>query len=153
MRISALIVTAAAIAEAAALAGVPAAAQTEQQWDVCYGIGVPTELAPPEMLIDGCTAIIESGGHHGRNLAVAFANRGLGYMRTSQDERAFADFDQAIQLDPGCTPAYYHRSRLNWERGDLDRAQRDIDKLAELERREAEFDVDDAAPAIRRAGR
>ena len=144
MHLSALTAAAASSAAAAAMViGTPSAAQTEQQWDSCYGIGVPADREPPEILISGCTAVIRSGIHGGHNLAVAFANRGLGYRQTSQDERALADFDQAIAIASDCLPAYYRRGSLYWERGDHERARRDFDQIVRLERQEAEFGVDE----------
>jgi hypothetical protein len=84
-----------------------AQAQTEEQWDSCYGIGVPApNVQPPEVLISGCTAVIQSGIHSGRNLVVAFTNRGVGYRQTFERDRAFMDFEQAIALDADYLPAY-----------------------------------------------
>ena len=96
-----------------------AQAQTEEQWDWCYGgIGVPARnVQPPELLISGCTAVIQSGIHRGRNLVVAFTNRGVGHRQTFQYDRAFADFEHARQdldqivrlkrreVDPGAAEA------------------------------------------------
>jgi tetratricopeptide (TPR) repeat protein len=148
MRLPALTAAAASIAAAAAMVvGTPAAAQTEQQWDSCYGIGVPVDREPPEILISGCTAVIRSGSHSGSNLAMALANRGLGYRQISQDEHALADFDQAIATTSDCLPAYYRRGSLYWERGDLGRARQDFDQIVRLERQEAEFGADQPPPA------
>jgi len=99
---------------------------------------VSTNFQPPEILISGCTAVIQSGIHSGRNLVVAFTNRGLGYRGTFQYERAFADFDQAIGLDSNYLPAYHQRGSLYWERGDFERARQDLDQIARLQGLEAE---------------
>ena len=120
-----------------------AQAQTEQQWDSCYEIGVPANLQPPELLISGCTAVIQSGIHSGDNLVAAFTNRGRGYRQTFQYELAFADFDQAIRLDSNYMPAYYHRGSLYWERGEFDRVRQDLDQIARLKRREAELTAEE----------
>jgi tetratricopeptide (TPR) repeat protein len=119
-------------------------AQTEQQCALCYGkTGAPLDLEPPEILISGCTAVIQSGTRSGGDLAVAFTNRGLGYRRTSQFERAFEDFSQAITLDSTYTPAYYHRGKMYLERGEIQRAEEDFDQVARLKRREAELAVEE----------
>jgi tetratricopeptide (TPR) repeat protein len=119
-------------------------AQTEQQCALCYGrTGAPADLEPPEILISGCTAVIQSGKGSAHGLAVAFTNRGLGYGRTFQTERAFEDFNQAIRLDPTYAPPYYHRGNMYLERGEIRRAEEDFDQVARLKRREAELGVEE----------
>jgi tetratricopeptide (TPR) repeat protein len=116
-----------------------AQAQSEEQWDWCYGIGVPApNVQPPELLIEGCTAVIQAGIHRGRNLVTAFTNRGVGHRQTSQRDRAFADFDQAIALDADYLPAYDQRGSLYWDIGDFEHARRDLDRIISLKRREVE---------------
>jgi tetratricopeptide (TPR) repeat protein len=116
-----------------------AQAQTEEEWDWCYGIGVPApNVQPPEILISGCTAVIQSGIHGGRNLVVAFTNRGVGYRQTSQYDRAFADFDQAITLDADYRPAYDQRGSLYWDVGDFEHARQDLDQIVRLKRRQVD---------------
>jgi tetratricopeptide (TPR) repeat protein len=140
MRIPASIAVKASIAAAATvavLAPAPAQAQTEQQWNACYGIGVSVTAQPPEVLIAGCTAVIRSGVHGGRNLVVAFTNRGVGFRRTSRYDDAFADFGQAIRLDAEYLPAYYQRGSLFWETADFERARQDLDQIDRLKRPEA----------------
>ncbi len=115
-------------------------AQTGQQSALCYGrTGAPAELEPPEILISGCTAVIQSGNFSGHDLAVAFTNRGLGFRRTSQFERAFEDFNEAINLDSTYAPAYHHCGYMYLERGEIERAGRDFDQAARLNRRETEL--------------
>ena len=119
-------------------------AQTGQQGALCYGrTGTPAGLESPEILISGCTAVIQSGKGSGHDLAVAYTNRGLGYRRTSQTEPAFEDFNQAIRLDPTYAPPYYHRGNMYLERGEIRRAEEDFDQVARLKRREAELGVEE----------
>jgi len=119
-------------------------AQTEQQWALCYGkADVPADLEWPEILISGCTAVIQSGKRSGHDLAVAFTNRGLGHRRAFQFERAFEDFSQAITLDSAYTPAYYHRGNMYLERGEIQRAGQDFDQVARLKQRAAELGVEE----------
>jgi tetratricopeptide (TPR) repeat protein len=116
-----------------------AQAQTEEEWDWCYGIGVPApNVQPPEILISGCTAVIKSGIHSGRNLVVALTNRGVGYRQTFQHDRAFADFEQAIALDADYMPAYDQRGSLYWDIGDFERARQDLVQIVRLKRREVD---------------
>ncbi|HZS63500.1 MAG TPA: hypothetical protein VFA53_03240, partial [Xanthobacteraceae bacterium] len=53
----------------------PAAAQSQQQLNWCEG----KDGAPPDLIIGGCTAVIQSGKITGKNLAAAFNNRGNAY--------------------------------------------------------------------------
>ena len=128
-----------AITLAAMLLPGRAQAQTEEQWDSCYGIGVPApNVQPPEVLISGCTAVIQSGIHSGRNLVVAFTNRGVGYRQTFERDRAFMDFEQAIALDADYLPAYDHRGSLYWDIGDFEHARQDLDRIIRLKQREVD---------------
>ena len=52
----------------------------------------------PDIQIAACTRNIQSGRFTGRNLAVAFTNRGLAYKRKGQWDRAIADYSEAIRL-------------------------------------------------------
>lgn len=118
----------------------PAQAQSLQPRDLCYGkVGAPIYTQPPEALISGCTAVIQSGHHSGHDLAVALTNRGLGYRATCRYELALQDFDRAIRLDPDYAPAYYQRANLAWERGDIERARQDFDRALWLNRQDAEL--------------
>jgi tetratricopeptide (TPR) repeat protein len=149
MRMPAWIAVMASTAAAATLtvmAPAPAQAQTEQQWDSCYGIGVPATAQPPEILIAGCTAVIRSGIHGGRNLVAAFTNRGLGFRRTAKYDDAFSDFDQALRLDADYLPAYYQRGSLFWETADFERARQDLDQIDRLKRPEAVLSAEELGP-------
>jgi tetratricopeptide (TPR) repeat protein len=121
----------------------PVVAQPQLQ-DLCYGkLDTSAPSAPPEALISSCTAVIQSGNRGDHDLAVAFTNRGVGYRQVLQYEHAFADFDQAIRLDPNYPLAYFQRGGLYLESGEIGRAWQDFDQAARLKRREAEFNVEE----------
>ena len=87
-------------------------AQTAQQCDLRYSrAGVPVDLEP-EILISGCTAVIQSGNRSGHDLAMAFTVRGLGYRRTFLFELAFEDFNEAINVDPRATTVVEFRDTI-----------------------------------------
>ena len=70
-------------------------AQSEQH-DWCSNKNKTTSL---DLIIGGCTAVIQSGRENKQNLAIAFYNRGMVYFRKGDDDRAAKDFVQAIRLD------------------------------------------------------
>lgn len=90
------------------------------------------QSADPDIQIRGCTGFIESGAK-GNNLAIAHANRGIAFDALNEIDRAIADFDAAIQVNPKYSIAYYNRGIAHSELGDLDRAIADFDKAIELD--------------------
>ena len=56
----------------------------------CEGKGTPS----PDLIINSCTATIQSGRRSGKNLSPALNNRGIGYNRKAEYDRAIADFDR-----------------------------------------------------------
>ena len=75
--------------------------------------------------------------------------RGTSYGNLKQLEKAFADFDKAISLDPKNYYAYYHRSFLYLEDGEMEKAKADIEKAVELNPKEAGSDYNTFAKSIR----
>jgi lipoprotein NlpI len=60
--------------------------------------------------------------------AHAYYNRGTAYQSKSDYDRAIANFDQTIALDPKDAVAYYSRGIAYKAKGDLDRAIADFDR-------------------------
>ena len=122
----------------------PVQTQAQQQRALCYEKhGLPRDAGRSALLINENSAIIESGIHSARDLAVALTNRGLGYRQTHDYQRAFNDFDEAITLDSTYLPAYCERGDLYREQGDIERARQDFDQVTQLKRREAELSVEE----------
>src|ERR1700674_2006284 len=71
------------------LAGGPASAQTQQQKDWCF-----KSDSTNDQTIIGCTAVIGSGNYTGRDLAVAFYDRGFGYDERGKANRDTNDFSR-----------------------------------------------------------
>jgi hypothetical protein len=84
-----------AVALLMALTTGPVLAQTQEQLDGCYG-----KDSPPEKTINGCTAVIQSGTKTGKDLALAFAQRGYELLRRGKFDSAIQDFGEAIRFDP-----------------------------------------------------
>jgi tetratricopeptide (TPR) repeat protein len=66
-------------------------------------------------------------------------------VRQHKYDRAFADFEQAIALDPDYLPAYDHRGSLYWDVGDFDHVRQDLDQIVRLKRREVDPDTTEAS--------
>ena len=79
----------------------------------------------PDIRIAACTRNIQSGRFIGRNLAVAFTNRGLAYKRKGQWDRAIADFSEAIRLKSDDGHIFNNRGNAYYYKGQLDRAIED----------------------------
>ena len=67
-------------------------AQSPMEWKQCLGLEGPIV----DTVIDGCTAIIQSGREPRERLATAFDNRGVAYRRKGEYDRALQDYEQAI---------------------------------------------------------
>ena len=62
------------------------------------------------------------------NRAVAFYNRGYAYSTKRDRERAIADYDEALRLDPDYDHAYANRGLAYFAKGDFDRAIADYNR-------------------------
>ena len=78
--------------------------------------------------IKGCSALIERDPHD----MIAYHNRGLAYVVSGDVERAVADYNKAITLNPKYAPAYDSRGRAYASKGDYTRAIADVTRAAEL---------------------
>jgi tetratricopeptide (TPR) repeat protein len=83
--------------------------------------------------ISGCTAMIDSGQYSGRNLALAYNNRGNTYIELGEYSRAIEDFDQAVRLVPNNAIPYTGRGDAYGELGQRARAIEDYDKAVQLD--------------------
>jgi tetratricopeptide (TPR) repeat protein len=80
-------------------------AQSPVGWIQCLGLEGPAV----DTVIDGCTAVIESGQNSQEELATAFDNRGVAYRLKGEYDRALQDYEQAIRLNPSNANAYNNR--------------------------------------------
>ena len=78
--------------------------------------------------IAACDRVIASGetGTHGR--AVAYSYRGRARLKIGEYDRAIADFDASIRLDPANAWTFNNRGSAWYFRGDPDRAIADFDE-------------------------
>ena len=93
-------------------------AQIPRDWSQCLGLEGPIT----DVVIEGCTAVIQSGQDTPQRLATAFDNRGVAYRRKGEYDRALQDYEQAIHLNPDNANAYNNRGIIYRIKGDYDRA-------------------------------
>lgn len=129
----------------------PAGAQSRNQnWAWCEG-------GDPDLSIKGCTALIQSVAETRNNLAVAHSNRGITYSDMGEFDRAIADYEQALKLNPELAVAL---NSLAWDlatmpaadRRDGPRAVQFAERALALNSREPGF-LDSAAAAYAETGR
>lgn len=68
------------------------------------------DLRAPEARIAACSKDIDSGKMKGHDQAVNYNNRGNAYFDRRDYDRAIADYDAAIQLDPSYSGARINRN-------------------------------------------
>ena len=100
-------------------------AENSKGWRDCVS-------SDPERSIAACSEVIEAGPNSGVDLSVAFFNRGNAHLRERAFDRAIADYDQTIKLNPKHAMAYFYRGNANSVIGRFDRAIADYDKAIEL---------------------
>ena len=65
--------------------------------------------------------------------SAAYTGRALAYTCLGDLEKAVADYDRAIELEPGQAEAYHDRGTLHERLGDYQRALNDYDRAVELD--------------------
>jgi tetratricopeptide (TPR) repeat protein len=86
-----------------------------------------------DVAIAACARAIASGQYKGANLSVLYNNRGVEYANKGDRDRAIADYDQALRLNPKYAAAYSNRGDSWRLKGDLDRAMADLDQALQLD--------------------
>jgi tetratricopeptide (TPR) repeat protein len=90
--------------------------------DTCKKVAGDDSLA-------ACTRLISSQALRGGDLAQAYASLGVIYIRFKGDwDRAIADYDEALRLDPKNAGAYAGRAAAYLRKGNVDRALPDLTK-------------------------
>jgi tetratricopeptide (TPR) repeat protein len=109
-----------------------AAAQKSQllkNVELCNG----ADRTSPDIQIDGCSALIDSGEQTPQALVIAYNNRGNAYTTKGEYDRAVQDYDQSIKLDPGYARAFNNRGVAYQKKGEYDRAISDFDEAIKLD--------------------
>jgi len=91
----------------------------------------------PDLAIQHCTKAIESGKFTGDSLAQLHYNRGIEWAAKSNYDRAIADYDVSIKLNPRVSDVYFNRGNAWGSKGDHDRAIADYDAALKLNPKDA----------------
>ena len=87
----------------------------------------------PDDGIAACTRQIESGRWEGHDLAISYYNRGIFWYDKDENDKAIADYTNAIELSPDYASAFNNRGNAYADKGDLDRAIADYDRAIEID--------------------
>jgi lipoprotein NlpI len=87
----------------------------------------------PEAAIIDCTQSINSGKWKAHYLAAFYNNRAAAYRAKGDNDRAMADLNEAIRLNPKLAMAFNNRGAAYNERGDNDRAIADFNEAIRLD--------------------
>jgi lipoprotein NlpI len=91
----------------------------------------------PDLAIKHCTLAIDSKQFTGDALAGLHYNRGVEWAAKREFDRAIADYDAAIRLNPKYADAYYNRGNAWSSKGEHDRAIADYDMAIRLNPKDA----------------
>jgi len=102
-----------------------AIAARQHELDDCAG-------SDPDRSIAVYTRIPQGRGEPAKNDAIACNNRGLAYRDKGELDRAIADFNEAIRLDPEFALAYNNRGLAYRDKGEFDRAIADFNEAIRI---------------------
>jgi tetratricopeptide (TPR) repeat protein len=86
-----------------------------------------------DQAIAACSRIISAGKLKGRELAIVYRNRCVGWNQKRDTERALADCDEAIRLDPSYAGGHNGRCWALNNKGEHDRAIADCNQAIRLD--------------------
>src|ERR1700751_3451125 len=96
------------------LSALAPADSADNDWSQCTG-------ADAARALPACTRVIRSAGSK-EIAASAYYNRGIAYAANSEPDRAIADFNESIRLDPTDPDAFISRGSAYLAAGDHSRA-------------------------------
>jgi tetratricopeptide (TPR) repeat protein len=129
MRFRSVFAAASLLAAVAVMSNPAVVAQTSKEWRQCSGGEGPIA----DVVISGCSAVIEAGHGSPKQLATAFNNRGVAYKFKGEYDHALEDYNQAILLNPSFANAYNNRGVIYRLKGDYDHAIGDYDEAIWLD--------------------
>jgi tetratricopeptide (TPR) repeat protein len=107
------------------LAGLPTAAAANDE-ETCI-------KQPENLAVAVCSRLIDSKQYTGRSLARLHARRGGAYQAQGKPDRAIADYNESMRIDPTYPAAYNNRGNTWYRSGRLDQAIADYDQALRLD--------------------
>jgi tetratricopeptide (TPR) repeat protein len=89
--------------------------------------------AAPRQVVSSCNTVLNAGGLKREDVAQAHFHRGLAFDLLGNHDKAMADFDRVVELDPESVQARIHRGYVLANRGDLNAAMQDFLRAVELD--------------------
>lgn len=86
-----------------------------------------------ERRLSGCSALIETPGLGQEDLSLAFAMRALAYSLKGNYERALADYDEAIRINPAFAVALNNRAWALFKAGRAREGMPDVERSLALQ--------------------
>jgi tetratricopeptide (TPR) repeat protein len=86
-----------------------------------------------DVAIAACNRAINSGKFKGKSLAIVYVNRGAEWRGKKEADKALADYNVAIKLDPTVAAIFNNRANIYRDRGDLERAIADYSTAIPLD--------------------
>jgi predicted Zn-dependent protease len=116
---------------------------TPHEWQALKRVCVLTdgqacEIESGDTAIAACTRAIASAANKSDELPTLHYNRGYEYADKDDLERALADFDESIRLDPKSAATFIRRGDLHAARGDNARAISDYSEAIKLDPKAAD---------------
>jgi lipoprotein NlpI len=90
-----------------------------------------------DLAIAGCTRIIEDAKQKPKARGVAFYNRGNAHVLKGDHDKAIADFDEALKLEPKNASIYNNRGNARGDKGESDAATADFEAAIKINPRYA----------------
>jgi lipoprotein NlpI len=90
-----------------------------------------------DLALEGCTRIIEDAKQKPKARGIAFYNRGNAYVLKGDHDKAIADFDQALKLEPKNASIYNNRGNARLDKGESDAAMADFEAAIKTDPRYA----------------
>src|SRR6266540_1241688 len=89
--------------------------------------------ASGDVAIAACTRAIAAGAYQGHELAKLHYDRAFEYHAKGDDDRAIADYNESIRLDPNYADSYNNRGTAWLAKGNYDRAIADFSAAIRLD--------------------
>ena len=122
--------SAAALAAGLAAFAAPASAQTPaQQWDRCGNVNNAHSV---EVRIAACTALVAARAEPPARISEALNNRAWAWLDQGDVDRAAADLDEALRLDPTAAGPHLNYGVIHYRRGDRARALAEFSEAIRL---------------------